>query len=114
MHVYSKSTQHLTPQDSLVSIVFLEISRPSLLLLDTLPTEPLCDLHDFHCIMLFVILMTTVEPLIKDTLNKGHFPIHQPIYSGNVFMPLKEDNLSIMDKMIHPNVSIIGGSTVYI
>ena len=28
-------------------------------------------------------------------------------YSGNVFLPPKEDNLSIMDKMICLNVSVI-------
>ena len=39
----------------------------------------------------------TVEPLIKDTLNKGH----------QYILPPKEDNLSIMDKMIRPNVSTI-------
>ena len=54
----------------------------------------------------------TVEPLIKDTLNKGHLCIkdtfrYTNLYSGNTFLPLKEDNLSIMDKMIRPNVSII-------
>ena len=49
----------------------------------------------------------TVEP----TLIKGHIciGIHQPI----CILPLKEDNLSIMDKMIHPNVSSFGGSIVY-
>ena len=51
----------------------------------------------------------TVEPLIKDTLNKGHLCIKDTfqctnLYSGNA---LKEDNLSIMDKMICPNVSVI-------
>ena len=56
--------------------------------------------------------MCTVEPLIKDTLNKGHLCIKDTfqctsLYSGNTFLPLKEDNLSIMDKMIHPNVSVI-------
>ena len=53
-----------------------------------------------------------VEPLIKDTLNKGHLCIKDTfrctnLYSGNTFLPLKEDNLSIMDKMICPNVSIL-------
>ena len=51
----------------------------------------------------------TVEPLIKDTLNKGHLCIkdifrYTNLYSGNTFLPLKEDNLSIM---ICPNVSVI-------
>ena len=54
----------------------------------------------------------TVEPLIKDTLNKGHLCIKDTfqctnLYSGNTFLPLKEANLSIMDKMICPNVSVI-------
>ena len=54
----------------------------------------------------------TVEPLIKDTLNKGHLCIkdtfrYTNLYSGNTLFPPKEDNLSIMDKMIRPNVSII-------
>ena len=58
------------------------------------------------------LLCYTVEPLIKDTLNKGHLCIKDTsqctnLYSGNAFLPLKEDNLSIMDKMIRPNVSII-------
>ena len=53
-----------------------------------------------------------VEPLIKDTLNKGHLCIKDTfqctnLYSGNTFLPLKEDNLSVMDKMIRPNVSVI-------
>ena len=53
-----------------------------------------------------------MEPLIKDTLNKGHLCIedtfqHTNLYSGNTFLPLKEDDLSIMDKMIRPNASII-------
>ena len=48
----------------------------------------------------------------KDTLNKGHLCIKGTfqctnLYSGNTFLPLKEDNLSIMDKMIRPNVSVI-------
>ena len=34
---------------------------------------------------------------------KGTFKL----YNGNTFLPLKEDNLSIMDKMIRPNVSVI-------
>ena len=53
-----------------------------------------------------------MEPLTKDALNKGHLSIedtfqHTNLYSGNTFLPLKEDNLSIMDKMLCPNVSII-------
>ena len=63
----------------------------------------------------------TVEPPIKDTLNKGHFQMHQPTciyihvqYIGNtvyivytnVHLALKEDNLSIM---LDPNER---GSTV--
>ena len=59
----------------------------------------------------------TVEPLIKDTLNKGHLCIkysgtsdkgHSDAsthnYSTNTTFP-KEDNLSIMVKIIPPNVS---------
>ena len=41
---------------------------------------------------------------------KGHFLMHRP--SGSIFLHLKEDNLSIMDNMIRPNVSIGRGSTV--
>ena len=53
-----------------------------------------------------------MEPLIKDTLNKGHLCIKDTfyctnLYSDNTFLALKEDNLSIMDVMICPNVSII-------
>ena len=56
--------------------------------------------------------MYTVEPLIKDTLNKGDLCIKDTfrcinLYSGNTFLPLKEDNLSIM---ICP---LFRGSTVY-
>ena len=29
-----------------------------------------------------------------------------PQYSGNTSLPLKEDNLSIMDKMIRPSMSV--------
>ena len=32
--------------------------------------------------------------------------MHLYLYSGNKFLPLKEDNLSIVDKMIRPNVSV--------
>ena len=49
-------------------------------------------------------LVATVEPLLKDTLNKGHNYI-LPLckgqilwslqYHGNTILPLKEDNLSI-------------------
>ena len=51
-----------------------------------------------------------MESPIKDTLNKGHLCIKDTfqgtnLYSGNTFLPLKEDNRSIMDKMIRPNVS---------
>ena len=58
---------------------------------------------------LIVYKLTTV---IKDTLNKGHLCIedtfqHTNLYSGNTFLSPKEDILSIMDKMIRPNVSII-------
>ena len=34
--------------------------------------------------------------------------------SGNTFLPLKEDNLSIIDKMIHPMCLIFKGSLVCI
>ena len=44
---------------------------------------------------------------IKDTFQCTN------LYSGNTFLPLKEDNLSIMDKMIHPNVSLFRGSTIH-
>ena len=50
----------------------------------------------------------TVEPPIKDTsvyYIKKLFRCTIP-YSGNTCLPLKEDNLSIMDKMICPNVSV--------
>ena len=61
---------------------------------------------------MYMYIAFTVEPLIKDTLNKGHLCIKDTfqctnLYSGNTFLPLKEDNLSIMDKMIRPNVSVI-------
>ena len=54
----------------------------------------------------------TVKPPIKDTLNKGNLCIKDTFqctnqYSGNTFLPLKEDNLSKMDKMVHTNVSVI-------
>ena len=56
--------------------------------------------------------VNTVEPLIKDTLNKGHLCIKDTfrctnLYSGNTLLPLKEDNLSIMDNTSRPNVSAI-------
>ena len=51
----------------------------------------------------YVNMSTTVEPLIKDTLNKGHLCIKDTSQCTK-FLPLKEDNLSIM---IHPNVSVI-------
>ena len=35
-----------------------------------------------------------MEPLIKDTLNKGC----THLYGGNTFLPPKEDSLSIVDK----------------
>ena len=49
-----------------------------------------------------------MEPLIKDTLNKGHLSIkdtfqYTNLCSGNAF----PDNLSVMDKMIRPNMSVI-------
>ena len=58
---------------------------------------------------MYMYIAFTVEPLIKDTLNKGQLCTFQctNLYSGNTFLPLKEDNLSIMDKMIRPNLSII-------
>ena len=45
------------------------------------------------------------------TSDKGHLCIKDTfryinLYSGNTYLPLKEDNLSIMDKMIRPNVSV--------
>ena len=43
--------------------------------------------------------------LIKDTLNKGHLCIKDTFQCTNLY--LKEDNLSIIDKMICPNVSVI-------
>ena len=50
-----------------------------------------------------------MEPLIKDTLNKGHLCIKGTfqctnLCSGNTF---KEDKLSIIEKMMRPNVSVI-------
>ena len=53
-----------------------------------------------------------MEPLIKDTLNKGHFLMHQPICSGNKFLPPKKDNLSIIDSI--PMCLLFRGSTVNI
>ena len=41
-----------------------------------------------------VLYIHTVEPLIKDTLNKGTTYI--PTCSGTTFLPPKKDNLSIM------------------
>ena len=59
----------------------------------------------FHGPMVSGVLL-----LIKDTLNKGHLCIKdnsdEPTYI-NKFLPQKEDNFSIMDKMNHPNVSVI-------
>ena len=51
--------------------------------------------------------MYTVEPLIKDALNNGHLCMKDTFQctSGSTLLPLREDNLSIMDKMIRPNVS---------
>ena len=45
-----------------------------------------------------------MEPLIKDTLDKGHLGIKDifqctNLYGDNIFSSLKEDNLSMMDKM---------------
>ena len=50
----------------------------------------------------------TVEPLIKDTLNKGHLCVKDTflLYQIISWQYIFEDNLSIMDKMICPNVSI--------
>ena len=53
----------------------------------------------------------TVEPLIKDTLNKGHLCIKDTfnLYSGSTLLPLKEDNLS---KLSVPMCPLFRGSTV--
>ena len=54
----------------------------------------------------------------KDSLNKGRLCMRDTFQSTNPhradgFFLLKEDNLSIMDKMIRPNVSVLfRGSTV--
>ena len=45
-----------------------------------------------------------VELLIKDTLNKGHFPMYRPIIVAIYIVQFapKENNFSIMDKIIRP------------
>ena len=69
--------------------------------------------------------MYTVEPLLKDTLNKGHNtlfylsvkdkfcgPYSIMGFHGNTILPLKKDSLSInnskiMPKIAGPKVSVI-------
>ena len=69
----------------------------------TIQVHTLCHVH----------VEVAVEPLIKDTLIKDTSVYIKDtfqctnLYSGNTFLPPKEDNLSIMDKMIRPNVSVI-------
>ena len=53
------------------------------------------------------VLPSTVEPLIKDILNKGHLCVKDTFHLYYTFLPLKENNLSIMDIKIRPNVSVI-------
>ena len=53
--------------------------------------------------------------LIKDTLNKGHLCIKDTfqctnLYSGNTFLPLKEDEISILESV--PMCLLFRGSTV--
>ena len=59
-----------------------------------------------------------MEPLIKDTLNEGHLCIKDTsdahVYSGNTFLPLNEDNLSIMDQTSVPICLLFRGSTVHV
>ena len=54
-----------------------------------------------------------IELLVYETYsgisNKGHLCIKDTfrctnLYSGNTFLPLKEDNFSIMDKMLCPRL----------
>ena len=56
-----------------------------------------------------------MEPLIKDTLNKGKNSLHFEVPSTVVHFNLRrEDNLSIKDKMAHPNVSTIRRYTIVV
>ena len=54
--------------------------------------------------------ITTVEPLLKDTLNKEHLSKGQALWSlqdhGNTILPLKEDNFSITVKLAGHKVSV--------
>ena len=52
-----------------------------------------------------------MEPLIKDTPNEGHLCLKDTLRGTNLAIvainTLIEDNLTIKEKMIRPNVSII-------
>ena len=76
------------------------------------PIAMTLETFNLHEVYTYMYMHNTVEPLMKDTLNKGHICIkdtfkYTNLYSGNTLLPLKEDNLSIIDKMIRPNVSVI-------
>ena len=67
--------------------------------------------------------LATLEPLSKDTLNKGHNTFNLSIKDkfcgpyrtiGNTILPLKEDNLCIIVKLHQfPKCPLFRSSTVY-
>ena len=65
--------------------------------------------NNFNTCIYIIIIICTVEPLLKDTLNKGHFSIRTSSVDiqdhGNTILPLKEDNLS--NYIAGPKVSVI-------
>ena len=62
--------------------------------------------------------LSAVEPLLKDTPNKGHL---EALYKGqalcslqdhcNTILPLKEDHLSITVKLVVPKCPLFGSFT---
>ena len=61
-------------------------------------------------------LIQYVEPLLKDTLNKGHLSIKDklcgPYRTMDIILPLKEDNLSITVKLAGPKCPLFRSFTV--
>ena len=70
-----------------------------------------------------LLCVYTVEPLLKDTPNKGHntFDLSKKDWSlqdhGYTILPLKDDNLSITvnlcQKLLVPKCPLFRGSTVH-
>ena len=75
-----------------------------------------------------IYMQCTIEPLLKDTPNKGHNTFDLSIYKGQILqslqdhgitiLPLKEDNLSITvklcQKLLVPKCPLFKGSTVFL